>query len=655
MGFILPVWCAGARYLETVQMYTATLEPLLRNCDQVIDMAKAGAIDEAREKLDGIRFLRSLIANKESEVDALDPSQRFSLAESHTPELLRTYAEVATSVNQRLELIQNWISESRRSFTTDELRQSFAGMNLFIDDALPPVWDFNHDIAVLTDADGEAIREVLRHRGHKKFIWITDTQRDGTDLVPGEEEGEDTVFVLAGEFPSKPQLESLLGRFATPRVALLTLVPDAADEQYFYTVVRAIGSSVIAGSTAKWLPQMTTEQWLAKAPQLAGLPSATSLRSEFEGADVLVVSPGPSLAADLALLESVQDRFLIFASVKALDALFDAGIKPDLAIWQDPRDHSDAIPDRPELANLGLVVGEGCHPAFYDAGFATYFPYPGPAFVGSALCSALHGDEPPLFIGTCVSTLSANMALEFGARSITLIGQDLSVGGGLYVKGGVATEDNTPDQEGLLTCMGIDGQELPTLPNYFAFIDEFQAIARVHKDRLPLINATACGAYLEGWEHVPFAEHALIKSEPVTTKKPDITARFDAVEHRSEVACDALRLMSDRLDHAARLCDEIQRECLEKIQSGSNDCTIIDLLEQRLKSIVEDECTVLKHYTSRQSMALNAATDSIQNLEQNLRVSADYYDSIAQAARHLITLCQEAIESMERAQEGAGA
>lgn len=638
-------------------MYTATLEPLLRQCDQVVDMAKVGAIDEARVKLDNIRFLRSLMAHREGEIAALGTHQRLPVSETHTPELLRTYATVAASVNQRLELIQNWISQSRMAFSTEELRQSLAGMNLFLDDALPPVWDFNHDIAVLTDADGEAIREALRHRGHKKFIWITAADYEATTETVGEladNEG-DTVFVSAGEAPAKPALENLLGRYATPRAALLSMAQDADEEQHFYTVARAVGSSVIAGSTNKWLPQLTTEQWLVNSPKLARLMSATRLRSEFEGADVLVVSPGPSLASDLALLRNVQDRFLIFASVKALSALFDAGIKPDLAIWQDPRDHSDAIPDRPEIAELGLVVGEGCHPAFYDAGFGTYFPYPSPSFLGSELSSALHGDEPPVFGGTCVSTLSTAMALEFGARSITLLGQDLSIGGGFYVKGGVATEESALGLEGLLTCKGIDGQELPTLGNYFAFIDEFQAIARLHNERLPLINSTSCGAYLEGWEHVPFAEHTLVNNEPVMIKKVDITARLESFEHRFEASCAALRALSDRLEHAARLCDEIQRECLEKIQSGSNDCTIIDLLEQRLKAILDEECTLLKHYIARQSMALNSATASLESLEQNLRVSADYYDSIAHSARHLITLCREAIESMERAPEGAGA
>ena len=101
--------------------------------------------------------------------------------------------------------------------------------------------------------------------------------------------------------------------------------------------------------------------------------------------------------------------------------------------------------------------------------------------------------------------------------------------------------------------------------------------------------------------------------------------------------------MIARLDHAAKICREIRRECLEKIQTGSNDCTVIDLLEQRLKVIFDEECSLLKYYTSRQSMALLAATESVQTLEQNLQISADYYDAIGQAAEYLITLSKASV------------
>lgn len=634
-------------------MYSATLEPLLEQCNEAIEMAKAGAIDEARVCLDRIRFLRSLLAqSKGAASDAVNTEQANIMAES--PDLLHRYIEAATSVNQRLETIRHWITQSRAAFSIDELRQSYAGMNLFIDDALPEIWDFKQDIVLITDRDGAEIRKVLRDRGQTKFIWMTTDTAAATAKKDGAL-ATDTLYVLEGQYPLKEDLDGFLKRFSVPRAALITTEVGADDEQNFHTVARAIGSAVIAGSTTQWLPQVTAEQWLESAAMLAEFPSAMSLKNEFEGMDVLVVSPGPSLKQDLELLASVQDRFLIFASVKALTALLDAGIKPDLAIWQDPRDHSHAIPDRPEIANVGLVLSEGCHSAFYHADFAVHFPYPDPGFVGTELSAALHGSAAPKLGGTSVSTLSTVMALEFNARSVTLLGQDLSIGEGLYVSGGSPTEEDALHQDGYLTCHGICGKPLPTLPNYYAFIGEFQNIAQHYKSQVPLRNATASGAFLEGWEHISFADHPVVKGDQIPRVKKDIAVQFSQTEPRYEVVAQSLDEMSKRLDHAARICDEIQRECLEKVRSGSNDCTVIDMLEQRLKLIFDQECPLLKYYTSRQSMALNAATESVQNLEQNLQVSADYYESIAQASRQLVVLCHTAIEKIGAARERMGA
>jgi hypothetical protein len=625
-------------------MYSATLEPLLQQCNEAIEMAKQGAIDEARVCLDRIRFLRSLLAQSNVSNDSQSGATEANFP-SGAADLLGHHISIATAVNQRLETIHQWIKESRAAFSVEELRQSNAGINLFIDDALPDIWDFKQDLVLLTDLDGYEIREVLRARGQAKFIWMTEhVISDGR----GDDSRDlDTLYVAAGQDPEKTELERFLRRFSVPRAALITTSVGPRDEQNFNAVARAIGAAVIAGSTTQWLPQATAEQWIGSTPTLANCASAIELRHEFEDADVLVVSPGPSLKHDLELLAKVQDRFLIFASVKALSALFDAGIKPDLAIWQDPRDHSHAIPDRPEISEVGLVLSEGCHPAFYQANFAAHFPYPDPGFVGTELSTALHGPSVPKLGGTSVSTLSAVLALEFNARSVTLLGQDLSIGEGLYVSGGAPTEEGASSHGDHLSCIGINGELLPTLPNYYAFISEFQNIALHFKDRVPLYNATSSGAYLEGWTHTPLEFHPVVTSNESGQPKNDIAAKYCNARPKIRKVTESLGLVSNRLEHAAKICDEIKLECLDKVSSGSNDCTVIDLLEQRLKLIFDEECPLLKYYTSRQSMALNAATESVQNLEENLRVSADYYESVARASRRLLMLCRDATEELD--------
>ena len=616
-------------------MYTATLEPLLRECNDALELAKSGDIDAARVKLDRIRYYRSVLAysqSRDSESDQKSPLERH-------PELLQSYLEVATAVNERLQLLHQWIVEARASFSLEELRLSDQGIQLYVDDALPGVWDFTTDVAVLTDDDGEKLRDALRLRGQCKFIWMT-------DLPQSESTDTDTIFVPSGEQIDVKSLEPILSRYSVPRAALIAMDYNAENEKNFHMVAKSIGTCVIGGATTQWLPQMTAEQWLTLIPQLASLPSVMALEDQFHDADVLIVSPGPSLANDLELLASVYPRFLIIATMKALPALFDAGISPDLAIWQDPQDHSEAIPKHSEIADVALILNEGCHPAFYKAGFATHFAYPEPGFRGTSLSTALHGEETPLLVGTSVSTLSAVMVLAMGAKSVTLLGQDLSIGGGLYVGEKTKSATLTGDEQMHLTCQGIDGEMLPTLPNYFSFIGEFENVAQTFKDEATLINSTASGAYLEGWSHIPFSEHPLVNVDSGDRYKVDIASKRIVSEERISRIVDALSYTEARLDHASKISSEIQSQCLKTIETGSNDVTVIDLLEQRLKLIFDEECPVLRYYTTRQSLALTAALGSVQSLEENLRLSADYYESVGVAAKRLLDLCRVAQDNL---------
>ena len=172
-------------------------------------------------------------------------------------------------------------------------------------------------------------------------------------------------------------------------------------------------------------------------------------------------------------------------------------------------------------------------------------------------------------------------------------------------------------------------------------------LAQSFKEMARLINATSKGAYLEGWDHMPLAEHPLVIDDSGDRYSLNIESAAILPEGRVEAVLSALVETEAKLDHAAKISTEIHKNCLSTIASGSTDVTVIDLLEQRLKLIFDEECPVLRYYTSRQSLALTAAIASVQSLEENLRLSADYYESISQAANKLIQLCANAQRALK--------
>ena len=107
--------------------------------------------------------------------------------------------------------------------------------------------------------------------------------------------------------------------------------------------------------------------------------------------------------------------------------------------------------------------------------------------------------------------------------SITLVGQDLSMSksGPSYASSIGSTQSNLAERE-YLTCKGINGEELPTLADYYHYISEFEDFGLKCTKGIGLFNCTTFGAYLENWIHMPLnANHPAVAEtvEPEASEK----------------------------------------------------------------------------------------------------------------------------------------
>ncbi len=631
-------------------MFNATLEPLISECKRAIELAESGDIEGARSKLDRIRYLRSVISRTKQKREGSE--EALTAIGLQDADLVNTYTQLAVHANALLEVLREWIKSSRASFTMDQLRASREGLQLFIDDALPGIWDFTQDIAVLTERDGNHLREALRSRGQRRFVWLTDqTDHDSVTMSPETEaDDKDTLFVAVGEEPDVDALKELIGEGVLPRVALLAHQHSPAEEHSFVAINQAVASAIIKAATAQWISIQTTEQYLGNLSTLVKCSSAMALRPQFMGADVLILSPGPSLRHDFGLLKKYASRFITVAPVKSLEALFDEGISPDFAIWQDPQDHSYAVPDRPQVAETYLILAETCHERFFEAGFKECIIYPDPLLLATPITRVLHGDILSLLAGTCVSSLAVVLATALGAKSVTLLGQDLSTAGGQYVSpGAVSAEQSEGDpNKPKLMCEAIGGGQLPTQPNYYGFIGEFKLIGQALNDHHTLINCTASGAFLEGWEHMPFAQHPLLETNPeelVSSGAPLDLPEIDLVSRQTGLHL-ALEELQSQLQRVMQCTRELVVDCLNTVNLQSNDISDVDKNEQQLKELL-GTCHILRNYISPQSMAMQAAAESNLSLEDNLRLSADYYETIFRSASKLELLCTQARDALQ--------
>ncbi|MDG2460323.1 MAG: hypothetical protein P8M73_05525, partial [Luminiphilus sp.] len=70
-------------------------------------------------------------------------------------------------------------------------------------------------------------------------------------------------------------------------------------------------------------------------------------------------------------------------------------------------------------------------------------------------------------------------------------------------------------------------------------------------------------------------------------------------------------------------------------------------LEAQLQPLLRKQGSILHFYTSRFSMALAAASKSVENLEENLNISAEYYHHIGPRAKKLASMLEDAAEKLE--------
>ena len=90
------------------------------------------------------------------------------------------------------------------------------------------------------------------------------------------------------------------------------------------------------------------------------------------------------------------------------------------------------------------------------------------------------------------------------------------------------------------------------------------------------------------------------------------------------------------------------KELRSLIETGSNDVTQLEFLESKLQPLLNKPGSILHFYTSRFSMALAAASKSVESLEENLNISAEYYHHIGPRANKLASMLAEASKDLQQ-------
>ena len=644
-------------------MYLPVIEPIDRLCTEALESARSGDITRARQLIDRVRTMRSRLSRSVHNHRWESIDNWIQSCGLDDEDLLR-YRGQASALNKKLDIIGEWISGSVSTFSLTELMASSEGLGLYVDAVLPAAWDFSQDIAILVGEHAAVLDEELRNRGQQKFIYLLANNSDekSITLPLGASDAEsDSVEFTSGASPNAEMFSHLLGE-EIPLIVVFGLDPMGEPEAVIkedYERIRKSLSAVFLGkrSIKEW-PEIFTDQWLGRMHDLPDFGSASELRPKFKGQDVLIASPGPSLTDSLDDLKQRRAEFLVIAPIRSLKALLEAEVVPDYAFHVDATDFSSIIPEHPSLSDISLICGDYVHSSIFDGGFGDIYVAPDPSMVGNDLSTALHGGDPPLLQGGCVATCAVAMSAQYGAASITLIGQDLSISKGKYVqqtkgaKLGISKNKEAERENTVLTCQGINGERLQTQDDYLWFIGEMENAAAYYASKVEFFNCTTHGAFLKGWTHEPLLDRRLelpATSSAKSRANDTVVSESSSQSHRYSEVAQAIGLERAQVDEAAIICDRLVKELHRLMDAGENDVTQVDELEERLKKILEEKGSILHFYTSRFTMALSAAMKSVTNLKENLSISAEYYHHVGADARKLSASMDSALKTLTSA------
>ena len=223
------------------------------------------------------------------------------------------------------------------------------------------------------------------------------------------------------------------------------------------------------------------------------------------------------------------------------------------------------------------------------------------------------------------------------------MGQDLSISKGGYAS---ASQSRRADQlnpgrsrvSAHLTCEGINGEELKTLPDYKQFIAEFEALRDQNASKAQFINATIHGARLRGWEHTTLSNDLCFETlndQPFASAPYHLRVESEEVRVRLNSLLNALKNEEGLTTSIGSVCLEISKELTFLLSVDGNDVTKLEVLEEKLESLTSLPGSIFKFYSLGCTSSLVAKSGSVVSLKDNLLICLEYYSQLCDLAQQL--------------------
>ncbi|MBD5095460.1 MAG: motility associated factor glycosyltransferase family protein [Lachnospiraceae bacterium] len=390
---------------------------------------------------------------------------------------------------------------------------------------------------------------------------------------------------------------------------------------------------------------------------LAGCRSGMVLKGKFpEDMTAVVVSSGPSLEKNVALLKDIKGKAFIFATDSAVQQILNIGIKPDAMISIDPNKSvnlfkADGIEDIPFFvemyANTEVLK--------YVKARNLYF-FSSDSVVWSRLFEKAGSEILSIGTGGSVATAAIANLILWGFKRIVLIGQDLAFTGNRMHAGEDAIEISEDDNR-FMTITDINGNDVWIKKDYYVYLKWIENVALRYSD-IEFIDATEGGARKKNLKQMTFREviDKYCTSEygnilDILLSSPRLFMRKDI-----QLVWDALENMKHNFENMQERLLACRDDCVKGkaiLESGKFDIDELKRINTNIKNTDEliedsDEIAYLKKYIaeSEADMMSDMYQEEKDDIKESIRMyekSRKYYDSLIKVLPELIDLVGDII------------
>ncbi|MDR0622098.1 MAG: DUF115 domain-containing protein [Deltaproteobacteria bacterium] len=393
---------------------------------------------------------------------------------------------------------------------------------------------------------------------------LTDTFAKYNVLGPGQ---EPTIHTSQAAFDEILAKELVHGDGVAPLVLPVPgyrrLWPQEAA-LFAKQVTREISRREVIDKTKELTDSAFIENLAKNAGLTTKIPDLMLLKGRFPVRPAFVVGAGPSLSKNGRLLAEAMGRSVIFCASAALRPLLALGVRPDVVLLLESSDTSQYLRlSSAEAELLGdkvvLAAASGSHPNHFQVeGFHKGLFH-------------LNGGEAQLlgrglFLpqGGNAGTAAFALAYVWGLNPLVLVGQDQSYEGNFLHVAGTADSVIDENMGSTIVVPAVGGGTVETNTSLLASLGWYQeAAATIRRSAKGpwLINSTARGAAIRGFEEIPLSE-VLSLIDP-SVPPVDIPALISGIPKPSaqEIKYD-LKQMSGLISSLKRILQINTQKCL---------------------------------------------------------------------------------------------